>query len=107
MIISTTNNIEGREVEEYIGIIFGETVSSLGFLGAMGAGLMSTFKGRVSGYESEIISAREEAVEELKNRAISLGADAVIGCKMDYEILGESTVMMVTISGTAVKLKSY
>ena len=106
MIITTTNCVEGREIDKYLGLVFGEIVSSLGFLGSLGAGLMSYAQGRVSGYEDEIIFARNDAIEEMKLRAEKMGANAVVGCKMDYEVLGSGgAVMMVSISGTAVKLK--
>lgn len=76
------------------------------FIRDLGASFRDFFGGRVSGYEEEIISARQEAISELRERAIGIGADAVIGCKMDYEVLGQGNgIMMVTISGTAVTLK--
>lgn len=106
MIITTTNNIDGKEITEYMGIVFGEVVTGVNFLKDIGAGLRDIFGGRSSGYESELLEARDEAIEELKERAYSMGADAVVGCKMDYEVLGASnSMLMVTVSGTAVKLR--
>ena len=102
MIITTTNSIEGREISEYIGIVYGEVISGVNFLKDLGAGLRDIFGGRSAGYEEELIHARTEAIEEMKAR----GADAIVGCKMDYEVLGQAgSMLMVTISGTAVKLK--
>lgn len=106
MIITTTNSIEGKEISEYIGIVYGEVISGVNFLKDFGAGLRDIFGGRSAGYEEELIHARTEAIEEMKVRAQNVGADAVVGCKMDYEVLGQSgSMLMVTISGTAVKLK--
>lgn len=106
MIITTTNNIEGKEIKEYKEIVFGEVISGVDFLRDMGAGIRDIFGGRSKGYEKELIAARNEAIDEMKSRANKIGADAIIGCKMDYEVLGTSNgMLMVTISGTAVKLK--
>ncbi len=106
MIITTTNSIEGKEISEYIGIVYGEVISGVNFLKDLGAGLRDIFGGRSAGYEEELIHARTEAIEEMKTRAQNVGADAIVGCKMDYEVLGQSgSMLMVTISGTAVKLK--
>lgn len=106
MIITTTQSIEGREISEYMGIVFGEVVSGVNFLRDLGAGLRDFFGGRSSGYENELMRAREEALEEIEERARRLGADAVVGCKMDYEVLGQNgSMLMVTVSGTAVKLR--
>ena len=106
MIITTTHNIEGREISEYMGIVFGEVVTGVNFLKDLGAGLRDFFGGRSSGYENELMRAREEALEEIEERAKRMGADAVVGCKMDYEVLGQGgSMLMVTVSGTAVRLK--
>ena len=106
MIITTTHNIEGREISEYMGIVFGEVVNGVNFLKDLGAGLRDFFGGRSSGYENELMRAREEALEEIEERAKRMGADAVVGCKMDYEVLGQGgSMLMVTVSGTAVRLK--
>lgn len=106
MIITTTNTVEGREITEYIGIVFGEVVNGVNFLKDIGAGFRDMFGGRSKGYEEEIIYARNDAIAELESRAKELGADAVVGCKMDYEVLGSSgSMLMITISGTAVRLR--
>ena len=106
MIITTTNTVEGREVSEYMGIIFGEVITGVNFIKDIGAGLRDIFGGRSQGYEEELLKARQEALDEMYARAESMGADAVIGCKMDYEVLGQAgSMMMVTVSGTAVRLR--
>lgn len=105
MIITTTNRIEGRSIVSYEGVVFGEVISGINFLKDIGAGMRNFFGGRSQGYEEEIVVAREQALTEMENRALALGADAVVGVKMDYETLGaDNGMIMVTCSGTAVKL---
>lgn len=106
MIITTTNNVEGRTIVSYEDVVFGEVISGINFLKDIGAGMRNFFGGRSQGYEEEIILARDHALNEMENRALELGADAIIGVKMDYETLGsDNGMIMVTCSGTAVKLK--
>lgn len=105
MIITTTNSVQDREVTEYKGIVFGEVITGINMFKDMGAGLRNMFGGRSKGYEDELTKAREEAIAEMSDRAAKLGADAVVGMKMDYEVLGsDNGMLMVTCSGTAVKL---
>lgn len=105
MLITTTNNIDGYRVTEYREIVFGEVISGVNFIKDIGAGFRNIFGGRAQGYEDELLKAREEVLQELKVRAEKCGADAVIGVKMDYEVLGQNgSMLMVTASGTAVCL---
>ena len=105
IIITTTPSVEGRKITEYRGIVFGEVVAGVNFLKDIGAGLRNFFGGRSKGYEEELMTARGECLKEMEQRAISLGADAVVGVKMDYEVLGANNdMLMVTCSGTAVRL---
>lgn len=106
MILTTTNSVEGRKVTAYYGIVFGEIITGVNMIKDIGAGLRDIFGGRSQGYENELIQAREEALEEMTKRAEALGADAIIGIDMDYEVLGQAgSMMMVTASGTAVSLE--
>lgn len=106
MIITTTPSIEGKTIVEYKGIVFGEVVAGVNFMKDFAAGLSNFFGGRSSTYEEELISARTAAIAELQNRAYSLGANAVVGIDVDYEVLGENNgMLMVTASGTAVVYK--
>ncbi|AND84716.1 putative heavy metal-binding protein [Clostridium tyrobutyricum] len=103
MIITTTNCIEGKKVLEYRGIIFGEVISGVDVIKDIAAGLTNFFGGRSKSYEGELIQSREEALKELENRASAVGANAVIGVDIDYEVLGQGgNMLMVTASGTAV-----
>lgn len=106
MIISTTPSLEGKKIIEYKGIVFGEIISGVDFIKDFAAGLTNFFGGRSGSYEGELLQARERAIEEMKSRAISMGADAVVGVDVDYEVLGQANnMLMVTASGTAVVLE--
>ncbi|MEG0365025.1 MAG: heavy metal-binding domain-containing protein [Erysipelotrichales bacterium] len=106
MILTTTNTIEGKEIIEYKDIIFGEVIAGINFVRDIGAGLTNFFGGRSGGYEEELLEARNEALAEIRERASSIGANAIVGIKMDYEVLGtNNNMLMVTCSGTAVVIK--
>lgn len=105
MIVVTSNNVEGREITEYKGLVFGEVIAGVNFIKDFTASLTNFFGGRSGSYEEEIIRARESAINEMIERAKNLGADAIIGIKVDYETLGTNNgMLMVVCSGTAVKL---
>lgn len=105
MILTTTPSIEGRTIAEYKGVVFGEVISGVNFLRDFAASIRNIVGGRSGSYEEELIKARNQAMEEMCSRARSLGADAVVGIDIDYEVLGEGGgMLMVTASGTAVKL---
>lgn len=103
MIVTTTNQIEGKKVQEYKGIVFGEVITGVNMLKDFAAGVRNIFGGRSASYEEELTKAREEALAELQQRAQERGANAVIGIDIDYEVLGaDNGMLMVTASGTAV-----
>ena len=103
MIITTTPSIEGKEIREYRGIVFGEVVSGVNFVNDFAASLSDMFGGRSSTYEDELVNARTRALAEMEARAVQLGANAVVGVDIDYEVLGSGNgMLMVTVSGTAV-----
>jgi uncharacterized protein YbjQ (UPF0145 family) len=105
MILTTTPSVEGRTIAEYKGVVFGEVISGVNFLRDIAASIRNIVGGRSGSYEEELIKARNQAMEEMSSRAYSLGADAVVGIDIDYEVLGEGGgMLMVTASGTAVKL---
>jgi len=106
MIVSTTPSIEGRKVKEYKGIVFGEVISGVDFIKDFAAGLTNFFGGRSNSYEGELIEARQNALFEMQKRAESMGANAIVGVDIDYEVLGQANnMLMVTASGTAVVLE--
>ncbi|MDF2987766.1 MAG: hypothetical protein K0R50_3276 [Eubacterium sp.] len=103
MIITTTPSVEGRKVIDYKGIVFGEVISGVDFIKDFAAGLTNFFGGRSNSYEGELIQARENAIAEMTRRAESMGANAIVGVDIDYEVLGQgNNMLMVTASGTAV-----
>lgn len=105
MIITTTPSVEGRQIMEYKGVVFGEVISGVNFIKDFAAGLSNFFGGRSTSYEEELIQARENAMREMEQRAAQLGATAVVGVDIDYEVLGaDNGMLMVTASGTAVRL---
>ncbi len=104
MIVTTTNGIESKKIVEYKGIVFGEVISGVNMVKDMMAGLTNIFGGRSNTYETELISARQSAIREMEERAAQLGANAVVGVDIDYEVLGaDNGMLMVTASGTAVR----
>lgn len=106
MILSTTPSIEGRKIIAYKGIVVGEVISGVDFVKDFAAGLTNIFGGRSGSYEGELIEARETALKEMQTRASALGANAVVGVDIDYEVLGQANnMLMVTVSGTAVVLE--
>lgn len=102
MIVTTTPQIEGHAIREYKGIVFGEVVSGVDFLRDIGASFRNFFGGRSDGYEEELQHARQDALEEMSRRAAQVGANAVVGVDIDYEVLGSGDMLMVSASGTAV-----
>lgn len=103
MIITTTPSIEGKKIIEYKGIVFGEIVSGVDFIKDLAASFSNFFGGRSGSYEDELIQARQDAIREMEQRALQLGANAVVGVDIDYEVLGANNgMLMVTASGTAV-----
>lgn len=105
MIITTTNSVEGRPVRDYKGIVMGEAIIGANILKDLFAAVRDVVGGRAGAYEDALRSARQEALREMANKAQELGADAVIGVDIDYEVLGKAgSMLMVTSAGTAVKL---
>lgn len=102
MIVTTTQSIEGYRITGYYGIVFGEVITGINFLKDFGAGIRNFVGGRSQGYEEELLKARAEALQELERRAAEMGAHAVVGVDLDYEVLGQGNMLMVTASGTAV-----
>jgi uncharacterized protein YbjQ (UPF0145 family) len=103
MQLTTTPNIEGKRVTKYCGVIAGEAILGANLFKDLFAGIRDLVGGRSGTYERELQRAREIALEELTQRALDLGANAVIGIDIDYEIMGkENGMLMVSASGTAV-----
>ena len=103
MLVTTTTIVEGRPVAEYLGVVADETVLGANVFRDIGAKFRNITGGRAAGYEKELRKGRDTAIEEMTEAAAALGADAVVGVDIDYETVG-SSMLMVTVSGTAVKL---
>lgn len=105
MIITTTPSVEGSRIEEYLGIVTGEAILGANVFRDLLAGLRDIVGGRSAAYERELESARRIALREMQQEAESLGANAVVGVDLDYEVVGSTGgMLMVSASGTAVRL---
>lgn len=105
MLMTTTTAVEGRPVHRYLGVVTGEVIVGANIFKDLFAGIRDIVGGRSGAYENSLRDARRTALQELQDEAAALGADAVIGIDLDYEVLGkEGSMLMVTASGTAVKL---
>lgn len=106
MICVTTNTLENGVITEYKGIVTGEVVAGVNFIKDFGASIRNIVGGRSEGYEEELISARESALSEMQARAAQMGANAVVGVDIDYEVLGQgNNMLMVSATGTAVVVR--
>ena len=106
MEVTTTPNIEGKRVTKYLGIVAGEAILGANLFKDLFAGIRDLVGGRSATYEKELQRARDIALEELRQRAQDLGANAVIGVDIDYEIMGkENGMLMVSATGTAVTVE--
>jgi uncharacterized protein YbjQ (UPF0145 family) len=106
MITTTTGSVEGRKIEAYLGIVAGEAILGANFFKDFFASMSDIFGGRSSTYEKEFIKARTMALEQVTAAAAELGANAVVGIDLDYQVIGgdNKTLLMVSVNGTAVKL---
>jgi uncharacterized protein YbjQ (UPF0145 family) len=104
MIVSTTPTIEGRTITEYRGIVTGEAILGANIFKDLFAGIRDIVGGRSGAYEQELARARQIALDEMVAAATGLGADAIVGIDLDYETVGQGSMLMVTASGTAVRL---
>ncbi|SHO59605.1 YbjQ family protein [Algoriphagus zhangzhouensis] len=102
MIISTTNNLEGHKIEEYLGIVSGETIIGANVFKDFFASITDIVGGRAGAYEQVLREAKATALAEMEMQARSFGANAIIGIDLDYETIRDG-MLMVTAAGTAVK----
>ena len=103
MQFSTTPTLEGQSIVEYCGVVTGEAILGANIFRDFFAGIRDIVGGRSGTYEKELRKARQYALDELAEQATELGANAVVGIDLDYEVLGEKNgMLMVSASGTAV-----
>lgn len=105
MIVTTTTVVQGQVVEAWLGIVTGETILGANIMKDVFAGIRDIVGGRSAAYEQELRKAREIAMREMTTTAQELGANAVIGVDLDYETVSSGNMLMVTVSGTAVRLR--
>ncbi len=104
MILSTTSNLECHQIKEYLGLVTGETIIGANIFKDIFASIRDIVGGRSSSYEQVLAEARETAMRALVDQAYNLGANAVVGIDMDYETIGgKGSMIMVSVSGTAVR----
>jgi uncharacterized protein YbjQ (UPF0145 family) len=105
MILTTTPNIEGHRITEYLGVVTGEAILGANFFRDFFAKIRDVVGGRSGAYEKELAGARATAFREIQEEALEVGANAIVGIDLDYEVMGETgSMLMVTISGTAVTI---
>lgn len=105
MIVTTTNTLDTNEIKQYLGIVTGETIIGANLFKDIFAGIRDIVGGRSGSYEKVLREAKDTALKEMEEQALRLGADAIVGVDLDYETVGASGgMLMVTASGTAVKL---
>ena len=102
MILTTTPQIEGKPILEYKGIVTGETIIGANFIKDLKAAVHDIFGGRSHSYEKVLREGKETSFREMQERAEALGANAVVGIEIDYETVGNGSMLMVSASGTAV-----
>ena len=100
MIVTTTPTIEGKTIRTYHGLVTGEAILGANLVRDLFAGITDILGGRSGAYEEELGKARNTAVSEMEDAARAMGADAVVGVDLDYEVI--NNMLMVSASGTAV-----
>ncbi len=103
MVMTTTNQLDGREIQKYLGVVTGEAILGANIFKDIFAGIRDIVGGRSASYERELQEARRIAFAELEEKAARVGANAIIGIDIDYETIGANgSMLMVSVSGTAV-----
>ena len=106
MLVTTTNTIEGRRIIEYKGLVAGEAILGANLFRDLFASIRDIVGGRSSAYERVLSDARQTAIAEITDKAERLGANAIVGADIDYEAIGGSgSMLMVSVSGTAVRIE--
>ena len=105
IIVTTTHAIEGRPIQDYLGVVTGEVIVGANLFRDLFANIRDIVGGRSGSYERILRDAREQAIEELQAECASRGGNAVVGVDLDYEVIGDTgSMLMVSASGTAVKI---
>ena len=105
MIVTTTNTIEGNPIQQYLGVISSETIIGANIFKDIFAGLRDIVGGRSGTYERGIQEVKQTALNELQQKAVAVGANAIVGVDLDFETVGgKGSMLMVVATGTAVKV---
>ncbi|MBX7459036.1 heavy metal-binding domain-containing protein [Qipengyuania sp. 1NDH17] len=105
VIVTTTPTIEGRPIQEYLGIVTGEVIVGANLFRDLFANIRDIVGGRSGSYERILADARKQAIEEIQAEAATLGGNAVVAIDLDYEVIGDTgSMLMVSASGTAVRI---
>jgi uncharacterized protein YbjQ (UPF0145 family) len=103
MLVTTTHNVDGRPIDSYLGVVSGEAIMGANVVRDIFASITDIVGGRSGAYEKKLRQARDLSIQEMTLQAQELGANAVVGVDLDYEVVREG-MLMVTSAGTAVKL---
>jgi uncharacterized protein YbjQ (UPF0145 family) len=106
MIKTTTHSIEGKEIHEYLGVVVGEAILGANIFKDVFGAIRDIVGGRAAAWEAELGRARDIAFDDMEDEARMLGGNAIVGIDLDYEVIGrKGSMMMVSVSGTAVKIR--
>ncbi|MBM7037186.1 hypothetical protein ST37_07055 [Vibrio sp. qd031] len=106
MLKTTTSTVDGREITDYLDIVVGEAILGANVFKDFFSSIRDIVGGRSGAYEKEMGRAREIAFQEMEDRAKELGANGIVGIDIDYEVVGQGgSMLMVSVSGTAVKIR--
>ncbi|GHA60533.1 heavy metal-binding domain-containing protein [Photobacterium aphoticum] len=106
MLKTTTSTVDGKEIETYLDIVVGEAILGANIFKDILGSIRDVIGGRSGAYEEEMGRARNIALAEMEANALALGADGIVGIDIDYEVVGQGgSMMMVSVSGTAVRFK--
>lgn len=104
MLVTTTHTLEDRKISNYLGICTGQAIYGANLFKDMFAGIRDLVGGRSGAYENVLRDGRDMAIQEMCEQAAAMGANAVIGVDVDYEVIGDKgSMLMVAVTGTAVK----
>jgi uncharacterized protein YbjQ (UPF0145 family) len=106
MIVTTTDSVDGAQVAQYLGVVSGDAVLGTNIFKDLFAAVRDVVGGRAGAYEKVLQEGKDLALADMTERARALGADAVVGVDLDYEVIGgdNKTLLMISVNGTAVKL---
>ncbi|MBW7453807.1 heavy metal-binding domain-containing protein [Paenibacillus sepulcri] len=103
MIFTTTPTIEGKPIQDYLGVVTGEAIMGANIMRDLFASITDIVGGRSGAYETKLKEARDVAFSEMSANASRMGANAIVGIDIDYEVVREG-MLMVAVSGTAVRV---